>query len=66
MGPGEQLKIAYGKINAEAFEKDIELAGESSYLFYDLYQMVNYFLSLYSIVWFAGGNICFNTRGVLL
>ena len=35
MGPGEQLKIAYDKINVEAFENDIELEGESYTVFVD-------------------------------
>lgn len=33
MGPEEQLKIAYDKINVEAFENDIELEGESYTVF---------------------------------
>ena len=35
MGPEEQLKIAYDKINVEAFENDIELEGESYTVFVD-------------------------------
>lgn len=35
MGPEEQLKIAYDKINVEAFENDIDLAGESYTVFVD-------------------------------
>ncbi len=35
MGPEEQLKIAYDKINVEAFENDIELEGESYTVFED-------------------------------
>ena len=35
MGPEGQLKIAYDKINVEAFENDIELEGESYTVFVD-------------------------------
>ncbi len=35
IGPEEKLKFAYDKINLEAFEKDIELTGESYSVFVD-------------------------------
>lgn len=35
IGPEEKLKFAYDKINIEAFEKDIELTGESYTVFVD-------------------------------